>query len=193
MMTGAPPGFHGDVSVRGLFDSRGILVFRGSVPRGLFPLYDFPECVATGTGIHYAFATRGAGWLKSYDPIPSIGTTRKSFNEVKPMIGTEQRVVRIRVRELAAAEDRVDPESLWLDLDVAPEDLIRLDPLDITGDMVDLAEQPELADLTLRCLPPRRFSLRSEAMQRRRLREGPDGERESPSAFVARLRAGGSS
>ena len=65
--------------------------------------------------------------------------------------------------------------------------MIRLDPLDITGDMVDVAEQPELADRTLRCLPPRRFSLRSEAMQRRRLQKG----RESPEAFVARLRAGG--
>ena len=103
------------------------------------------------------------------------------------MTGTEQRTMRIRVvREFAAAQDRVDPESLWLDLDVAPEDLIRLDPLDITGDMVDVAEQPELADRTLRCLPPRRFSLRSEAIQRRRLQKG----RESPEAFVARLRAG---
>ena len=104
------------------------------------------------------------------------------------MIGTEQRSMRIRVvREFAAAQDRIDPESLWFDLDVAPEELIRVDPLDITGDMVDMAEQPELADRTLWCLPSRRFSLRSEAMQRRRLQKGGECKRRSRSEapFVA--------
>ena len=109
------------------------------------------------------------------------------------MIGTEQRSVRIRVvRESAAAQDRIDPESLWLDLDVTPEDLIRLDPLDIPLDLVDQAEQPELADFTLLNLRPRRFSLSAEARWRRLLRQRFDGKRESPAAFVARLRAGGS-
>ena len=148
--------------------------------------------MVTGTGIHYAFAAPGAGWLKSYDPVPSTGPIRKSFNEVKPMIGTEQRTMRIRVvREFAAAQDRIDPESLWLDLDVAPEELIRLDPLDITCDMVDMAEQPELADLTMRNLRPHNSSLRALDRWRRTRRKG-SGKQESPKDFVARLRAGGS-
>jgi hypothetical protein len=107
------------------------------------------------------------------------------------MIGTEQRSVRIRVvREFAAAQDRVDPEALWLDLDVAPEELIRLDPLDITCDMVDMAEQPELADFTMRNLRPRNCSLRALERWRRTRRKG-SGKRESPKDFVARLRGGG--
>lgn len=107
------------------------------------------------------------------------------------MIGTEQRTMRIRVvREFAAAQDRIDPESLWLDLDVAPEELIRLDPLDITCDMVDMAEQPELADLTMRNLRPRNSSLRALDRWSRTRRKG-SGKQESPEEFVARLRAGG--
>ena len=47
-----------------------------------------------------------------------------------------------------------DVEGLWLDPDVEPEELPRLDPLDITREMVEQAEQPELSDFYLRRLPP---------------------------------------
>jgi hypothetical protein len=107
------------------------------------------------------------------------------------MIGTEQRSVRIRVvREFAAAQDTVDAESLWLDETIAPEDLIRLDPLDIPLDWVDQAEQPELADFAMRNLRPRNFSLRALDRWRRTRRKG-SGKRESPIEFVARLGGGG--
>ena len=39
-----------------------------------------------------------------------------------------------------------DPEDLWMDQEVAPEVLVEIDPLDVTREMVKLAEQPELAD-----------------------------------------------
>ena len=61
-----------------------------------------------------------------------------------------------------------DPEDLWLDQDVPPEALIRLDPLDISPEMVEQAERPEEADPVLRSLPERKFSLRSEALWRMR-------------------------
>jgi hypothetical protein len=51
-----------------------------------------------------------------------------------------------------AAPDGV--EDLWLDPDVEPEELVLLDPLDITSEMVEQAEQPELANYYLRRLPP---------------------------------------
>jgi|GEM_PF-6983349 len=45
------------------------------------------------------------------------------------------------------------PEELWLDPDVEPEDLIHLDPLDITDEIVELAEHPELGHPIIRALP----------------------------------------
>lgn len=47
-----------------------------------------------------------------------------------------------------------DCEELWLDLSIEPEQLIRLDPLDITREMVAQAEHLELTDFFLRRLPP---------------------------------------
>ena len=47
----------------------------------------------------------------------------------------------------------IDPEELWLDLSIEPEELIELDPLDITDDMVEQAEHPELGDPLLVFLP----------------------------------------
>ena len=47
----------------------------------------------------------------------------------------------------------IDPEELWLDLAIEPEELIELDPLDITDDMVEQAEHPELGDPLLVFLP----------------------------------------
>ena len=45
------------------------------------------------------------------------------------------------------------PEELWLDPDIEAEELINLDPLDITDEIVELAEHPELADPIIRALP----------------------------------------
>ena len=53
----------------------------------------------------------------------------------------------------AISRIRIDPEELWLDQDIEPEELIRLDPLDITDQMVELAEHPELIDPVLLHLP----------------------------------------
>ena len=45
------------------------------------------------------------------------------------------------------------PEELWLDPDIEPEDLVRFDPLDITDEIVELAEHPELANPIIKALP----------------------------------------
>ena len=45
------------------------------------------------------------------------------------------------------------PEELWLDPDIPPEHLIRLDPLDITEEIVQKAQQPELANFEIWILP----------------------------------------
>ena len=66
---------------------------------------------------------------------------------------------------------RPDPHDLWMDLSVPPETLVRIDPLDITTEMVERAEQPELDDYVLMRLPPRRFSLRAEADFRNKWRK----------------------
>ena len=60
-----------------------------------------------------------------------------------------------RTAEYIGATSRIafDPEELWLDQDIEPEELIRIDPLDITDMMVEVAENPELADPVLRRLP----------------------------------------
>ena len=79
----------------------------------------------------------------------------------KPTLDLEAAVTGLR-------EKARDPEDLWLDQEVPPEDLIRLDPLDISLEMVEQAERPEEADPVLRSLPERKFSLRSEALWRMR-------------------------
>ena len=79
----------------------------------------------------------------------------------KPTLDLEAAVTGLR-------EKARDPEDLWLDQDVPPEALIRLDPLDISPEMVEQAERPEEADPVLRSLPERKFSLRSEALWRMR-------------------------
>lgn len=47
----------------------------------------------------------------------------------------------------------IDPAELWLDLSIEPEELIELDPLDISREMVEQAEHPELGDPLLVFLP----------------------------------------
>ena len=64
-----------------------------------------------------------------------------------------ERKIRVQV-ERATARKSIDPEELWLDQDIAPEELIALDPLDITDEMVILAERPEIADPILREVQP---------------------------------------
>lgn len=63
--------------------------------------------------------------------------------------------------------EEIDPETLWLDETITPEELISLDPLEITSEMTETAEQPENGDFLMATLPPRRFSLRREAAERR--------------------------
>lgn len=46
-----------------------------------------------------------------------------------------------------------EPEELWLDQSVEPEDLVRLDPLAVTAAMEEQAEQPELTNFVLQRLP----------------------------------------
>jgi len=47
----------------------------------------------------------------------------------------------------------VDPEELWLDQDISVEELIERDPLEITREMLEVADHPELADPILAALP----------------------------------------
>ena len=72
----------------------------------------------------------------------------------KPTLALEAAVTGLR-------EKARDPGDLWLDQEVPPEDLIRLDPLDISQEMVEQAERPEEADPLLRSLPERSTSLRA--------------------------------
>jgi hypothetical protein len=96
----------------------------------------------------------------------------------------------------------MDPEELWLDQDIQPHRLVRLDPLDITAEMVEQAEHPELGDFTLRTLPVRAFSLRLEVLLRHVMKEelrskrnaappangGPDHPGQEPLGWSARGR-----
>ena len=57
----------------------------------------------------------------------------------------------IRTHQGDAASTRF--EELWLDPDIPPEHLVCLDPLDITREMVQQAQQPELANFEIWILP----------------------------------------
>ena len=57
----------------------------------------------------------------------------------------------------------VDPEEIWLDQDVSPEELIRLDPMQITEEIIEMAEHPELADPVIAEIPVRNRGRRGEA------------------------------
>ena len=81
----------------------------------------------------------------------------------KPTLDLEAAVTGLR-------EKARDPEDLWLDQEVPPEALIRLDPLDISPEMVEQAERPEEADPLLRSLPERSTSLRALERWHKRLR-----------------------
>lgn len=66
---------------------------------------------------------------------------------------TNEQTIKTTDAKTGGYEQGMDPEELWLDQDIDPEQLIRLDPLDITPDMVWQAEHPELVDPVLRSLP----------------------------------------
>jgi len=104
---------------------------------------------------------------------------------------TELKHKKIRVEVITAAQKPVeDPEALWLNPDIEPEELIARDPLDITPEMVDEAEQPELGDYNLYSLPPRRTSPRFEAVAHKQMKaelRAIHGEPETATDFVARL------
>ena len=65
----------------------------------------------------------------------------------------EKKTISMAESVTGISQERFDPEELWLNIDIEPEELIRLDPLDITRRMVEHAEQPELANPVLRRLP----------------------------------------
>ena len=99
---------------------------------------------------------------------------------------TEPRTKKIRVQVMSAAQEQIDPEALWLNQDIAPEEFITRDPLDITPEMVEEAEQPELANFALQRLPERSHSLRLEAIRLNLMKAGlraKHGESESASAI----------
>ena len=105
---------------------------------------------------------------------------------------TQPNIRKIRVQVITAARKPAeDPEALWLDQGIEPEEFIARDPLDITPEMVDEAEQPELADYGLYSLPPRKTSPRSEAIAHKRMQaelRAIHGEPETAADFIARLR-----
>jgi len=75
----------------------------------------------------------------------------------------KRKYVRIDVVRRGTAQELYDdPNELWLDQDIEMGQLVELDPFDITPEMVDAAEQPELADPLLMDLPNRRPSFRRE-------------------------------
>ena len=104
----------------------------------------------------------------------------------------EKRTKKIRVQVERAVPVTVDPESLWLDSTIEPEQLIRLDPLEITSAMEQQAERPELADPILQGLAERNFTLRFEALEWKTLRAQLSSVSEPLEAFVARLWGKGS-
>jgi len=104
---------------------------------------------------------------------------------------TQPNTKKIRVQVITAAQKPAeDPEALWLNQDIEPEELIARDPLDITPEVVDEAEQPELADYSLYSLLPRRTTPRFEAVAHKRMKaelRAIHGEPETAADFVARL------
>ena len=105
---------------------------------------------------------------------------------------TQPNKKKIRVQVITATHEEIDPEALWLNPQVEPEALIAQDPLDITTKMVEQAEAPELADFVLASLPPRRFSLRMEALELKTMKGEFQAQRESTEAFLRRLQGQGS-
>ena len=126
-------------------------------------------------------------WLRSHRSF-----LMKIYERGATKMQTGNRTKKIRVQVQRAVPVNVDPESLWFDDTVEPEQLIRLDPLKVTREMEQQAERPELADPILQALPARRFTLRFEALQMKTLRAQLSSDTESLEAFVTRLWGKGS-
>lgn len=98
----------------------------------------------------------------------------------------------VRVRLEREAQEPIDPEALWLNPDIEPEELIQLDPLDITSKMVAQAEAPELADQLITGLPYIRFSIKRENAFLKLVKvwcRPKQGNPETALEFLTRLRA----
>ena len=70
---------------------------------------------------------------------------------------TRTRLIRIRTEKEMAAQNDINPEALWLDQDITPEELLELDPLD-PAELEEPDEEPELEDPILKSLPRRPWS-----------------------------------
>ena len=87
-------------------------------------------------------------------------------------------------------EPAVDVAELWLDAAVTGEMLAVLDPLDITYEMVEAAEHPELADFVFRSIPVCQMSEGAARLLWNRTKselQARHGGKETARAFVARL------
>ena len=89
----------------------------------------------------------------------------------------------------AEVELDIDVAELWLDPAVTGEMLVVLDPLDITYEMVEAAENPELADSVFRSIPLRQTSAAAmrRAWARIKVELQAKHGKETTRAFVARL------
>lgn len=78
------------------------------------------------------------------------------------------------------ASQQIDPEALWLDQNISGEELIELDPLEETEDLLALAEQglgvgeSVLKQLTARSVPERLWQLTFKALKAARRKEQTD-------------------
>lgn len=85
----------------------------------------------------------------------------------------------------------IDPAELWLDQDITGEELIELDPLEETCDLLALANPREPADRYLQELPSRQFTASQEvALWRALMAEfrAQRGSGETSVEFVTRLK-----
>lgn len=87
-------------------------------------------------------------------------------------------------------EHEIDVAELWLDQAVTGEMLIELDPLDITFEMVEIAEQPELGDWAFLSISGRQLSHRQALALWKCTKaelQAKYGGTETIAAFMARL------
>ena len=103
----------------------------------------------------------------------------------------KQTTKKIRVQVEREQKPTVDPEELWFNQDIDELELIRLDPLEVTPEMEEEAEHPELADWLLQSIPkpmPWRLERLFWKMCKAELYRLHGGQRETPAEFLTRLR-----
>ena len=89
------------------------------------------------------------------------------------------------------AREDIDPAELWLDQDVTGEELVELDPLEETCDLLALADSAGHADLMEQEFQPQGFMHRHGPVQMKALMaelRAKSGPKETFVEFVARLR-----